>query len=295
MARFVSPITDMKPNGSLRFFKSGTNTPLITYKDELQTIPNPTIVPVLVNGNVQNVFYSGSAKVIYLDEFDQQYAERDPVGGEKELGDFSLWDQTVIYDSNDIVEGSDGNFYRSISDGNQANDPISTPTRWELISFLGLWNVNILYSTGSVVKTSTGNLWKSVASNSGNDPEADGGTNWIPAIDGEKVAQITSNAEKITNLTTVIPQVGGGALTANRENEIRDAGTYTLPLANSVLVNETIVISLPDEYSSNEPLVQRSGSDTISYSGGTDTEILLNQKSSVKITLTSDGASDWSL
>ena len=56
MARFVSPITDIKPNGSLRFFKSGTNTTLVTFKDELESIENPIIFPVLPNGNVQNVF-----------------------------------------------------------------------------------------------------------------------------------------------------------------------------------------------------------------------------------------------
>jgi hypothetical protein len=190
MARFVSPITDMKPNGSLRFFKSGTSTPLTTYKDDLETIANAAVVPVLPNGNVENVFYSGSAKVVYLDEFGQQYAERDPVGGERELGQFSLWDSVVSYDVNDIVEGSDGNYYISLANGNQGNDPTTTPTQWEQISFLGLWNVNKVYVAGDVVKTSLGNLWKAVTGNSGNDPETDNGTNWLPAIDGSKVPEI---------------------------------------------------------------------------------------------------------
>ena len=45
MARFISPITDMKPNGSLRFFKSGTNSPLTTYADELEKVANPVFSP----------------------------------------------------------------------------------------------------------------------------------------------------------------------------------------------------------------------------------------------------------
>ena len=189
MSRFVSPITDIKPNGSLRFYKSGTNTILVTYKDDIETpgLENPTVVPVLANGNVQNVFYSGSAKVVYLDEFDVQYAERDPVGGERELGDFTLWDTTVTYDLNDIVEGSDGKFYISLASGNQGNDPLTIATKWNEIRFLGLWNTNITYAIGDIVQTTTGNLWKALASQAANDPSADDGTNWRPAIDEQWV------------------------------------------------------------------------------------------------------------
>jgi len=194
MARFVSPITDMKPNGSLRFFKSGTNSTLVTYKDELETpgLENPVIVPVLANGNIQNVFFSGSAKVIYLDEFGVQYAERDPVGGDRELGDFSLWDAAVTYDINDIVETSDGKFYQSLSNGNVGNDPTITPTSWKEIRFIEMWNENIVYAFGKVVQTVDGNLWKAVVSTVGNDPSTDSGANWLPAIDDVKIPAIIS-------------------------------------------------------------------------------------------------------
>ncbi len=286
MARFISPITDMKPNGSLRFFKSGTNTTLVTYKDELETIANPTIVPVLPNGNVQNVFYQGSAKVIYLDEFDQQYAERDPVGGEKELGDFTLWDTTVTYDLNDIVEGSDGKFYISLSNGNQANDPTTTPTEWAEIRFIGVWNTNILYAIGDVVQTSDGNLWKALTASAGNNPSTDDGSNWLPAIDSANV---------LSDTNTVIPLTGGGALTALRVNELQDAGAYTIPLANTVSANQVIIITQPDEFISFEPVITVSGSDTITDSDGTDTSITFDNTQSIEITLTSDGVSDWRL
>jgi len=293
MARFVSPITDMKPNGYLLFFKSKTNTQLITYKDELESIQNTTNVHVLANGNVENVFYSGNAKVKYFDEFGQQYAERDPVGGEKQLGDFSDFDLVVSYDINDIVEGSDGEFYKSLSNGNIGNDPTITPTQWEQIKFLGVWNTNITYAIGDVVKTSTGNLWKALAAQAGNDPEADGGTNWIPAISGVKIPEVIALEDRTT---TVIPQTGGGLLTALRVNELRDGDTgFLLPLANSVSANQTITITQPDEYVANEPIVTRSGSDTITDSSGTDTSITFDNTQSVELTLTSDGVSDWSL
>lgn len=288
MARFVSPITDMKPNGSLRFFKSGTNSILVTYKDELETpgLENPVIVPVLPNGNVQNVFFSGSAKVIYLDENDVQYAERDPVGGERELGDFTLWDAAVTYDINDIVEGSNGRFYQSLSNGNQSNDPTLIATSWKEIRFIGVYNVNVTYSIGDVVQTTDGNLWKALTITVGDDPSTDTGTNWLPAIDSANV---------LSNTNTVIPQTVSGTLIALRVNELQDGGSFTIPLANTVSANQVIIITQPDEFISFEPVITVSGSDTITDSSGTDTSITFDNAQSIEIILTSDGVSDWRL
>ena len=98
-----------------------------------------------------------------------------------------------------------------------------------------------------------------------------------------------------SRLTTVIPQTAGGTLTALRENELRDGSTYTLPLASSTLINQTIIISLTDEYKTFTPLVNAGGGDTITYSGIADTSILFNTGSSISITLTSDGVSNWGL
>jgi len=284
----------MKPNGSLRFLKSGTNTTLVTYKDEAETpgLENPTVVPVLPNGNVQNIFFSGSAKVIYLDEFNVQYAERDPVGGEKELGDFTLWDTTVTYDINDIVEGSNGKFYQSLSNSNQANDPTTTPTQWKEIRFIGVWNTNVLYSIGDVVQTAGGNLWKSLTATAGNDPDTDNGTNWLPSIDGAKIPE-TITLE--TRTTTVIAHAAPAELSALRMNELQDASAYTLPLANSVSADQIITISQPDEFILFEPVVAVSGGDTVTDSTGTDTSITFDNTQSVEIILTSDGVSDWRL
>jgi len=288
MARFVSPITDMKPNGSLRFFKSGTNSTLVTYKDELETpgLENPVIVPVLANGNIQNVFFSGSAKVIYLDEFGVQYAERDPVGGDRELGDFSLWDAAVTYDINDIVETSDGKFYQSLSNGNVGNDPTLTPTSWKEIRFIEMWNENVIYAVGKVVQTADGNLWKAVVSTVGNDPSTDSGSNWLPAVDLPNVLNDTN---------TVIPQTVSGTLTALRVNELQDGGAFNMPLASSVSANQVIIITQPDEFVSFVPVVTISGVDTITDSTGTDSSITFNNTQSVEITLTSDGVSNWGL
>ena len=190
MPRFISPITDIKVNGSVSFFDSNTNAPKITYKDELETIQNLLTIPVDTNGNLPNIFFSGSASVIYLDELGQQYAARNPVGDEVGLGNFTVWSNVVSYDAYDITRGSDNKFYKSLTNSNQGNDPTTSAVNWEEIRFIGVWNTNITYAIGDVVQTTNGNMWKALTAASGNDPSADDGTNWLPAIDGSKVPEI---------------------------------------------------------------------------------------------------------
>jgi hypothetical protein len=212
MPRFINPVPEYKPNSKLYFFRSSTNTPIITYKDELETIANTQPVLCDAAGNTPNVFYSGSAKLIVLDEYDVQYIERDPVGGEKELGDFSLWDVVVIYDEGDFVEASDGKFYQSLSNGN-------------------VGNANITYAIGGVTQSSSGNLWKALTVNGGNNPETDSGTNWIPAIDGAKVPEVIS-LEALSSWD--IPKVANFTGVTNESRQI-DASAYTVDVTLPVL------------------------------------------------------------
>ena len=91
----------------------------------------------------------------------------------------------------------------------------------------------------------------------------------------------------------VVPQTGGGALSAHMDNEIQDAGTYTIPLANSVIANSWIIISQTDEDEANESTINRTGSDTITDRDGTHTSMVLDQTGSILVKLVSDGTSDW--
>jgi hypothetical protein len=88
-------------------------------------------------------------------------------------------------------------------------------------------------------------------------------------------------------------QSGGGTLLADSINEVRDSSTYTIPLANSVPANTTLTVSILDLYKSFTPTAAVSGSDTISYSGGTDTSIVFDSTTSLNLVLISDGVSDW--
>jgi len=226
MARFVNPITDLKALGSIFFFKAGTDSPLTTFADDLESIPNPTQIDVDANGNLPNIFFSGSARVKYLDEFGQQYNSRDPVGGDRELGDFTLWDTQVIYDLNDIVERTN-KFYKSLSNANQSNDPVLTPDKWEEIRFIGVYNINITYVVGDIAQTIDGNLWKSlIAVNLNNDPSTDTGVNWISAMDGQWV-----------NKSAAFPIIAGKKYQIDASGGAVDA-----PFAASYLVGDVIIV-----------------------------------------------------
>tara|TARA_R110000850_G_scaffold154536_3_gene277991 strand:+ start:6508 stop:7398 length:891 start_codon:yes stop_codon:yes gene_type:complete len=294
MSRYINPFPQYPyaPSGQLFFYESEQNVLKTTYADQQQTIANDNPVLLSAIGLTPNIFYSGSARVV-LRTVEGQEFERDPVGGENSFADFGQWLDYIGYDTNDIVELS-GNFYISTTDGNQGNDPSLTPNSneyWTLINFLKLYNSTTTYAIGDVVNTSGGALWASQsAANLDNSPSTDDGTYWMPAVNGAKIPEVIALESRTT---TIIPQTGGGALTALRVNELQDAGAYTLPLASSVLVNQTITITQPNSYISFVPVVTRSGSDTITYSVGTETSITFNSGSSISLTLTSNGVSDW--
>jgi len=231
LSRFISPITNIKANSTLNFFKSGTNSQLITYKDQFEEITNEADVKADSFGNLPNIFFSGSAKVLFFDEFDQQYASRDPVGGEKELGSFVLWDSVVTYDKNNIATGSDGKFYISLSNGNIGNDPVADETKWKEWPPITRWNTNVTPVIGDVVQSVTGNLWKALTATAGNDPETDDGTNWIPAIDGAKIPEVAA-LEALNSWD--IPETADFTAVASESRQI-DASANTVDVTLPVL------------------------------------------------------------
>lgn len=108
-----------------------------------------------------------------------------------------------------------------------------------------------------------------------------------------ETTQTTTNETDITNFGLVIPQTVSGVLTTGgRLNQIRDSGAFDFPLAASVPANTILVVELPDKYKAQTPSITRSGTDTITNGDGTDT--VINFVGAVKLTLTSDGVSDWS-
>ena len=259
------------------FFKSGTDERLITYKDELESpgLENVEFVPVNPDGNVANVFFSGSAKVKYLDQFFVQYAERDPVGGSTSLADFSSWVITISYDKNDFVEGEDGKFYKSLLNGNEGNDPSTTPEAWEEVRFLGVYNENVTYDTGYVTQTTDGNLWKSaVDGNTGNNPTTDNNVNWTPA---------TSAASGITTIgliSSVIPVNAGDSIeTSGFYSSSDGAGAKWKFTGNTITASQS---------------PSQTGTGKLSNGNGSEFELVItnNRVVASKLGVLSDGSTD---
>lgn len=106
----------------------------------------------------------------------------------------------------------------------------------------------------------------------------------------------THDLERVDNSSLSYPivkvKLGGGLLEEFEINELHDGNTYLLPLANSVPYGAWVLVELPQQYGIYEPLVQRSGSDIIRYSEGTDTEVLFDVNT-VSVRFVSDGVSEW--
>jgi hypothetical protein len=169
-------------NGKIYFKESGTDTDKDTFADVTLETKNPNPVILSGAGRQPNVFFNGSARAILTDSNDVQVEVRDPVGGDVEEGAFSTWDSLTIYTTSDIVIGSDGLFYLSITNGNQDNDPTTDAVNWSEIRFIRIWNVNETYSVNRIVEGSDGLLYTSqIDNNLGNDPSTDT-TNWKSSV-----------------------------------------------------------------------------------------------------------------
>ena len=257
MPRYINPVPQYlngsgEPivNGKLTFYKSGTTTPIITYADSPETIANTNPVNLNADGSVPNIFFSGLARVVctYDDletgEIGKQLFDKDPVGAQSSLGDFESWDSQVVYDLNDIVEGGDGKFYKSITNSNQGNDPESSQANWEEIRFISVYNENVTYQVGEIAQTLDGNLWASQQIQSANDPSTDDGSNWLPAVDSDV-------------LTRWVSLTASGTLSTNNGYYILATGATTeltqpvftandiLTIKNSISTTQTVRLLNP--------------------------------------------------
>ena len=147
--QYLDNAGDPLVSGKIYFYESGTTTFKNTYADINNSIPNTNPVILTAAGRQPNVFFDGVAKAILATSADVQIAVRDPVGETSSaFGD--QWVATKIYSATDVVLGSDGIFYRSLVNGNQNNNPVSTTGFWTLLYSVE-WNAGITYSVGDVV------------------------------------------------------------------------------------------------------------------------------------------------
>ena len=178
------------PGAELWFYEPGQTTILKqTFTDESGATANTNPVVCNAFGVIPDIFLDGT----YGEEirFPPEVAgekgvlidSADPVGGDITGGAFADWNETISYSSGDLVTGSDGCRYQSITNTNLNNDPANeaNPADWEKILFVGVWNPNVTYSAKEIVQGSDGLMYKSnTSSNINNDPTTDE-VNWEPS------------------------------------------------------------------------------------------------------------------
>ena len=174
--QYLDNAGDPLSEGKLYFYESGTTTPKTTYSDVNNSIPNTNPVLLSAAGRQPNIFFDGVAKVILTDNDDVQLIVRDPVGETAtDFGD--QWVATKIYNATDVVLGSDGVFYRSLINGNQGNNPVTTTGNWTLLYSVE-WNAGITYQVGAVV-TYDGEQYQSLQGSNLNQNPSTASSYWV--------------------------------------------------------------------------------------------------------------------
>jgi hypothetical protein len=164
-------------NGKIFFFETGTTTPKPTFADVNFTIPNAHPVILTAAGRQPNIFFQGVAKAVLATSAGVQILVRDPVG-ETASTFGNPWVSSKDYNANDVVQGSDGNFYRSLVNGNVNNNPVTTSGSWTFLYSVE-WSAGTTYKTGSVVTYET-IVYQSLQNANLNQNPSTATTFWVP-------------------------------------------------------------------------------------------------------------------
>ena len=177
--QYISGSSNVEAGSKLNFYETGTTTRKDTFfkSDLLPANANPNPVIANADGFFGDIWLDGIYNVVLTDKDDVTIDDADPVGDTTE-GQWELWLNDNTYNKPNIVLASDDNYYRSLVDGNQGNDPTSSAANWEQLELGRIWNINVTYSRGNSVYDSNGFLKKSeIDSNLANNPATDN-TNW---------------------------------------------------------------------------------------------------------------------
>ena len=121
--------------GKLNFYETGTTTRKNTFSDSAMTIANTNPVTLDADGRAPNIFFAGLAKCVLTDSTGVVLETKDPVGDDFASNNgFPEWAADVTYAFNQPVTASDGYIYTSLVNNNIGNDPISSPTDWQLLA-----------------------------------------------------------------------------------------------------------------------------------------------------------------
>lgn len=198
MSRFVNPIPqyilssgDVAAGGTLTFYEPDTDTLLTIYADNDETITLANPVSLGIRGEVPNIFFSASARVVFKDALGNQIFDVQPVSGAGSgSGGVSAWDANATYNQLSIVFGSDGAFYISLTNNNTGNDPaLSTDEslNWTRLELLKFWNQSEAYAIQDIVLRGAALYVSQISPNAGIDPITDTTGAWVNLYDANRV------------------------------------------------------------------------------------------------------------
>lgn len=237
--RYFDDSANILSGGKLRFKASGSDTLKDTYSDEALTTPNTNPVVLDAYGQPEvDIWLSGSYRVEILDSSDVELFEMDPVGSDASDAPWSDWSSTTSYSIDDVVQGSDGAYYISITNSNSGNDPTSSATNWTQLSLIKDWNTNETYDDKDIVRGTDGFLYSSQAgSNQGNNPLSDF-TNWSLATKRPKMGTIsvpaTTTEISVTgigfkpSLLVVTGGITGGGVSCISQGQADGSNEYSI-------------------------------------------------------------------
>lgn len=224
MSRFVNPVPqfylnngDIASAGKLYFYQTGTTTKKDTYSNFAQSIENTNPVILSGEGRCPNIFGEGRYTVVFKDSDDVEQWTRDDVELSVEIGQYADWSPILTYRINDIVRGSDGEYYRSITSTNTGNDPTTSAANWEEIAFLSFWNTNVSYSQDDLVLFGGAVYRSEINSNSGNQPDQSSTDTWKNL--SEPSAWVTTITYQLGDLVVYDSSIYESSVNTNAGNQ----------------------------------------------------------------------------
>lgn len=124
--------------GTITFYFNETTDLATIYEDSDLTVVQDNPYTLDAGGMIQgDVHFEGSLSLLVKDSTGAEIRTIDNVTCFDPVAAFSAWNEFAIYGEGgpNIVTASDGNYYVSLVPDNEGNDPISSPSEWELISF----------------------------------------------------------------------------------------------------------------------------------------------------------------
>lgn len=179
--QFFDDAGDPLNGGSIDFYSPGTTTRKNTYIDSGLATANSNPVVLTAAGRLPaDVWFDGVIDAVIRDSDGTIIETKYNLGSGNAIG-FEVWSSITLYAANDVVRGSDGNLYRSITADNQGNNPTSDTTNWTRIDYVETWNSNVTYSVGDIVIGSNRVLYTCSATSTNNNPVTDDSSYWAEA------------------------------------------------------------------------------------------------------------------